>query len=44
MEQSKKVDDDAVWKVRWRGCFKEEFELQDFPFDVQDFHIKVCHA
>jgi hypothetical protein len=45
-ETSKQLDNDAVWKVRWRGTFKEEFELWDFPFDVQDFTIKVaavCH-
>lgn len=32
---------DAVWRWRWRGDFSEEFELLDFPFDVQDFSIKV---
>lgn len=32
---------DAVWRWRWRGEFSEEFELFDFPFDVQNFSIKV---
>jgi hypothetical protein len=26
---------DAVFKQRWKGTFTEEFELQDFPFDIQ---------
>ena len=32
---------DAVFTERWRGTFTEEFELHDFPFDVQDFHISL---
>jgi hypothetical protein len=32
---------DAVWRWRWRGDFSEEFELFDFPFDVQDFSLKA---
>jgi hypothetical protein len=35
---------DAVWRWRWRGEFTEEFELFDFPFDVQDFNIRVSTA
>ena len=32
-------DGDAIWHKRFKGTFKEEFELHRFPFDVQDFHL-----
>eukprot|EP01052_Picozoa_sp_SAG31_P036477 SAG31_NODE_4559_length_3137_cov_8.827189_3_plen_125_part_00 len=32
-------DGDAVWHKRYKGTFKEEFELHRFPFDIQDFHL-----
>ena len=30
---------DASYRRHWRGCFKQEFELHEFPFDTQDFQL-----
>ncbi len=30
---------DASYRRHWRGCFKQEFQLHEFPFDIQDFHL-----
>lgn len=30
---------DASYRRHWRGSFKQEFQLHEFPFDVQDFQL-----
>ena len=40
-ESYHRVDQDVHYSCRWRGSFLEELELQEFPFDKQDFHIRL---
>ena len=40
-QQKKVVDEDVHWVTRYRGDFAEEYELEDFPFDIQDFHVEI---
>lgn len=29
------------YSCRWRGTFLEEFELQDFPLDMQEYSLRI---
>ena len=40
-ESYHRVDQDVHYSCRLRGSFLEELELQEFPFDKQDFHIRL---
>ena len=30
-----------MYSCRWRGMFLEEFELQDFPLDMQEYSLRI---
>jgi hypothetical protein len=32
---------DASYRRHWRGVFKQEFQLHEFPFDIQDFTLQL---